>query len=253
VKSAVITLRVLVLLCLMMPLFQKTVFSSDIPQPQEEFEQQEMMTRPVSSVQKKRPAKTDPDTITYTVKKGDTLFRIARQHGVSSSDIMTANGISDETRFFAGMKIRIPSGKGTKECFAPADDARKENPVQKNDGFQWPVSPVMSVGRDGDKGVKPIGVIIKSRHGADVKSASSGVVEKIGRMRGFGNFVVLRHPGGYVTVYSGLENITVREGFRIKKGFTLGEIEDSSGELHFMIHKSGKPEDPLKLLPEKKV
>jgi murein DD-endopeptidase MepM/ murein hydrolase activator NlpD len=211
-----------------------------------------MMSRPVMSAPKKRSPKPETDAITYTVKKGDTLFRIARQHGVASSDIMTLNNISDQSRFFAGMKIRIPAGKTAKECFAPSDEPKKENSNQKNDGFQWPVSPVMGVGRDGDKGVKPIGVIIKSRHGADVRSASSGVVEKVGRMRGFGNFVVLRHPSGYVSVYSGLGNITVKEGFKIKKGFTLGEIEDSSGELHFMIHKGGKPEDPLKLLPGKK-
>jgi murein DD-endopeptidase MepM/ murein hydrolase activator NlpD len=252
-KSAVVTLRALALLCLMAFIFQGTGFSAEIPQPQEDFEQQEMMAQPVSSVQKKRPVKADPDTIVYTVRKGDTLFHIARQNGVSPSDIMTANGISSETRFLAGMKIKIPCSKGTKGCFAPADEPKKNDSVQKCDGFQWPVSPVMGVGRDGDKGVKPIGVIIKSRHGADVKSASSGTVEKIGRMRGFGNFIVLRHPGGYVSVYSGLGNITVKEGFKIKKGFTLGEIEDATGELHFMIHKGGKPEDPLKLLPEKKL
>jgi murein DD-endopeptidase MepM/ murein hydrolase activator NlpD len=246
-------LRALASLCLMAPLCLETGFASDIPQPQEEFELQEMMAGPVTGVQKKRPAKVDQDTITYTVKKGDTIFRIARSHGVSSADIMTANNISAESRFFAGMKIKIPDSKGVKECFAPAEEPKKENSVQRYDGFQWPVSPVMGVGRDGEKGVKPIGVIIKSRHGADVKSSSSGIVEKIGRMRGFGNFVVLRHPGGYVSVYSGIGSITVKEGFRIKKGFSLGEIEDSSGELHFMIHRGGKPEDPLKLLPYKKI
>ena len=44
----------------------------------------------------------------YTVKKGDTLYGIARQYpGVSAADIMKFNGISSDIR--PGMKLKIPA------------------------------------------------------------------------------------------------------------------------------------------------
>ncbi len=42
----------------------------------------------------------------YTVRKGDTLFSIAKKHGVSTNEIMKANGIGENIR--VGMKLKIP-------------------------------------------------------------------------------------------------------------------------------------------------
>jgi len=44
-----------------------------------------------------------------TVKPGDTLSRIARQHGVSAASIRTANNMKT-TRVNVGQKLKIPSG-----------------------------------------------------------------------------------------------------------------------------------------------
>ena len=53
--------------------------------------------------------KTTPKTVIYTVKSGDTLFKIAQQYtGVSADDIKKANGLkSDSIR--AGQKLTIPT------------------------------------------------------------------------------------------------------------------------------------------------
>lgn len=44
----------------------------------------------------------------YVIKSGDTLTRIAKTHGVTVSDIMTANNLSDADRIISGMVIKIP-------------------------------------------------------------------------------------------------------------------------------------------------
>ena len=44
----------------------------------------------------------------YVVKSGDTLTRIAKTHGVTVSDIMTANNLSDADRIISGKVIKIP-------------------------------------------------------------------------------------------------------------------------------------------------
>ncbi|HEY1405371.1 MAG TPA: M23 family metallopeptidase, partial [Spirochaetota bacterium] len=105
--------------------------------------------------------------------------------------------------------------------------------------------------RDGEEGVRSIGVIITTE-GNTVRSTASGIVEKVGRMRGFGNFIVVRHAGGLVSVYSGLDSIRVREGDPVARGCELGSFDKARSDLHFMFHRSGKPEDPLKILPSEK-
>ncbi|MBP3499684.1 MAG: LysM peptidoglycan-binding domain-containing protein [Akkermansia sp.] len=59
-----------------------------------------------------RPAAPAPTSQggTYTVQAGDTLYRIARQHGVNPAALMQANGLTPETanKIRVGTKLRIP-------------------------------------------------------------------------------------------------------------------------------------------------
>ncbi len=45
---------------------------------------------------------------TYTIQRGDTLFRIAQRYNVSMADLMAANNISNPSRIFAGTVLIIP-------------------------------------------------------------------------------------------------------------------------------------------------
>jgi murein DD-endopeptidase MepM/ murein hydrolase activator NlpD len=202
-----------------------------------------------ADIHAKKAHKDSEPSVYYFVKKGDTLTRIARDHGVSVASLKNTNNIPSGD-IFTGMKLRIPSSESA-PCSSNVSYDNDDSAPVKN-GFDWPVKPVLSVSTDGDKGVKPIGIIIRSKNGNKVSSSESGSVEKIGRMRGYGNFVVIKHTGGIVSVYSGLDAISVKEGTVIKKGCPIGRLETGTSELHFMIHRGGKPEDPLKLLPSRK-
>ncbi len=49
-----------------------------------------------------------PSVTSYTVLGGDTLFAIARAHGISVRDLMDANNISDPRTLSPGQTLRIP-------------------------------------------------------------------------------------------------------------------------------------------------
>jgi cell wall-associated NlpC family hydrolase len=51
----------------------------------------------------------------HTVKKGDTLWSIARKAGVSVDDIKRANGVSENKPLQLGMKLNIPSKNESKK------------------------------------------------------------------------------------------------------------------------------------------
>lgn len=50
-----------------------------------------------------------PQTLEYRVQKGDSLWRIAREHGISVDELKSVNGISDN-RIVAGQLIDVPLG-----------------------------------------------------------------------------------------------------------------------------------------------
>lgn len=63
-------------------------------------------SKPQASPAKAPAASTEGGTI-YKVKKGDTLYKISKQFGVSASSIMKFNGIGESIR--EGQTIKIPS------------------------------------------------------------------------------------------------------------------------------------------------
>ena len=50
----------------------------------------------------------DYSLILYLVKKGDTLWQIAKRYGSTVDDIVRTNGIEDENRITPGQKLFIP-------------------------------------------------------------------------------------------------------------------------------------------------
>ena len=47
---------------------------------------------------------------TYTVRRGDTLFSIARRHGTTVNAIVRANGLVNANHIYAGQRLVIPGG-----------------------------------------------------------------------------------------------------------------------------------------------
>ena len=56
----------------------------------------------------KRAAKPDAKGRKYEVKRGDSLWKIARKHGVDVQDLMKRNGFSGSVELKPGQTIVIP-------------------------------------------------------------------------------------------------------------------------------------------------
>jgi LysM repeat protein len=58
------------------------------------------------------PAAGAAGGVWYTVRWGDTLYRIARQHGVTVNAIVQANGLANPNYIRSGQRLLIPTGSG---------------------------------------------------------------------------------------------------------------------------------------------
>jgi murein DD-endopeptidase MepM/ murein hydrolase activator NlpD len=102
-------------------------------------------------------------------------------------------------------------------------------------------------------GVMHDGIDIAAPAGTPVRAADDGVVLYSGRLRGYGNVVILQHSGGYVTVYGHNERNLVREGDRVARGQDIAELgatgRASGPNLHFEIRYENQAQNPLAYLP----
>jgi murein DD-endopeptidase MepM/ murein hydrolase activator NlpD len=85
---------------------------------------------------------------------------------------------------------------------------------------------------------------------AAVGAAAPGIVGYVGHeLRGYGNVVLVVHPGGWVTLYGHNERVVVSAGERVQQGQTialLGSTGRSMGpHVHFELIYQGRNCDPL--------
>jgi len=125
--------------------------------------------------------------------------------------------------------------------------------VSRKGKLPWPVSAGTVVAHFGNH-VHPVlktitqntGIDISIKSGAPVKSVADGEVAMIHWLPSYGNLVILRHPGGYHTVYAHLSDISVTEGQKVKDGAVIAKSGDSvSGSvLHFEVWKEKDKQNP---------
>lgn len=96
------------------------------------------------------------------------------------------------------------------------------------------------------------GVDLAAQEGTPVRAVADGVVVAAGRDRVFGNFILLRHGGGYESYYGHLQDHNVDRGDTVRIGATIGWVgstgRSSAPHLHLEIRQNGKPVDPAAVL-----
>ncbi|MGY2487905.1 peptidoglycan DD-metalloendopeptidase family protein [Cupriavidus sp. CP313] len=223
----------------------------------------------------------------YRVKRGDTLYRIALEHGQSYRDVATWNNLTNVNQIEVGQLLRIvppgadvntapgvatmPVAPGTVQA-QPIDQARPAaTPVPPAaaasapaatptapaaapvaDGsmkLAWPATG-QTVGKFDDKGNK--GIDIAGRKGDAVLAADDGRVIHVGPLRGYGNLVIIKHNETFLTAYGHNDKVLVAEQSAVRKGQKIAEMGNSDTDrvkLHFEVRKNGKPVDPMRYLP----
>jgi len=96
-----------------------------------------------------------------------------------------------------------------------------------------------------------IGINIETNKNAPVYSVLDGDVSIVSYLRGYGNYVVIRHGEGYFTVYANIKNIIVRQGDYINSNNQIANVSESNNPdisnshyLHFEIWKNESKLNP---------
>ncbi len=140
---------------------------------------------------------------------------------------------------------------------------------RENVTFDWPVEPTLGISAHFDDaayrarfGFAHKAIDIPVLQGSVVRSIADGVVENI-TDQGFGfNSIVIRHRGGYASMYGHVSAFLVEEGDDVSIGDAIalsGGTPGTAGagrmttgaHLHLELFKGGEHVDPLPLLPER--
>ncbi len=101
------------------------------------------------------------------------------------------------------------------------------------------------------------GIDLLAEIGSPVLAARSGkVISTREKNSGMGNYIIIRHHNGIITIYGHLSKIHVRKNQFVRQGDIIGKVgktgnanyRDIHAHLHFEVRKNGVPQDPLEYL-----
>ncbi|MGZ8528214.1 MAG: M23 family metallopeptidase, partial [Candidatus Limnocylindrales bacterium] len=186
------------------------------------------------------------DGTVHVVKAGETLAKIADVANVSAADIVSFNGLTDET-VVVGQTLMLPGAHGKpiptpKVAPRPAysGGGGRSSSVPKSYGggqFAWPL-PGGSISQYFHYGHPALD--IQAPYGSRVISAASGTVIFAGwKSNGGGYQVWIAHGSGLYTTYNHLSAITVGSGEHVSRGEQVGRVGQSGWatgpHLHFEV------------------
>ncbi|MBN2398662.1 MAG: M23 family metallopeptidase [Deltaproteobacteria bacterium] len=222
----------------------------------------------------------------HIVKRGETLWRIARAYNTDPDAIARANNLPDTT-IEAGSALFIPNATkpvditpgtapegettGTKSTHTvqeetlepartaqPLDSATTEPPISQQISrprFTWPVEGTVSSKFGTYQGMRHNGIKIDAAEGTPVLAAADGTITYAAPMKYFGETIIIKHNDTYSTVYSQLKERVVRTGATVKQGDQIGLLgkgEDGNPHLYFEVRRKNRAKNPLYYLPQKK-
>jgi murein DD-endopeptidase MepM/ murein hydrolase activator NlpD len=231
------------------------------------------------------------DGITHEVTRGETVWDVAHAFQVGVAEIMAANSMSEDdvTRLREGARLFIPGveedrehrprrkttgrqvqaanvarqlGLGTTLAagqllhgrVTPAWILAAGKSKSLPGTLRWPVAQGWFVrGYGSGEGGYHLAMDIAGNIGWNVRAAAAGIVGYSGDgIPGFGNLVLLIHPGGWVTLYAHNSVTYVSAGERVPAGAVIAEV-GSTGisrgpHVHFELIYKGKNCDPAPLM-----
>jgi len=215
----------------------------------------------------------------HVVRRGETFYGIARRYGANPYALARANGLPPPYDIRAGQTLllsgiegqaaeRTPEKTGEKtagrktaaapvikrSAGRPPPAAIPRPPAASGKGFVWPVrGRVISGFGAKAKGLRNDGINIAAARGTPVIAAENGVVAYAGNeLRGFGNLLLIKHAGGWVSAYAHNDTVLVKRGQRVGKGQAVATVGSTGGvkspQLHFEIRRGRTAKDPRKYL-----
>lgn len=204
--------------------------------------------------------------VTHVVRRGETVYRIARAYGVAPDDLLEVNGIADPRQVAVGTELFVPGAgrvvdldeAGGPAAPAPAPGATsitsREPAAPRADArLAWPLQGVL-YGRYGVRsGRRHDGIDLAAPEGTIIGAADAGTVIFAGEQAGYGSIMILRHAGGLVTLYAHCSELLVGEGRAVRRGEPIAKVgqtgRTSGPHLHFEVREGTRPRNPLLFLP----
>jgi murein DD-endopeptidase MepM/ murein hydrolase activator NlpD len=234
-----------------------------------------------------------PATDVHVVARGDTVYGIADRYGIEPGALVRTNRLEPPYRLETGQRLRLPGG-ATQVARAPAPStpgqaAKSEAspapsvpaqtqtadppaaqptppaeprragppPERSGSGFLWPVrGRVLSRFGSIGKGLKNDGINIAADKGAPVQAIENGVVAYAGNeLRGFGNLLLVKHDGGWISAYAHNDELLVRTGERVRRGQVISRVGSTGSvdhpQLHFELRRGNRAVDPERYLGDR--
>jgi len=210
--------------------------------------------------------------VVHVVRRGETVYRIARTYGMDAGDLMETNGIVDPTAIEVGAELFVPGASRVLEVPPAGASPEAAPPPAPSPGvppppapdraparaggdavaLSWPVQGVL-YGRFGTRqGERHDGIDIAAPEGTTVTAAADGTVLFAGEQSGYGAIVILRHPGGLVTLYAHASEVLVRDGQAVRRGQPIARVgqtgKTTGPHLHFEVREGTRPRNPLLFL-----
>jgi murein DD-endopeptidase MepM/ murein hydrolase activator NlpD len=188
------------------------------------------------------------DGLLHTVGRGEALSSIAARYGSTVNALLDANDLSSST-VSVGQVLFVPDARMSRTDLQRVLGELFTYPAQGRftSGFGMRNDPFTGIRRFHN------GIDLAALTGTPVRAARAGRVVHVEHQPGnYGRFVIIRHDGGYQTLYAHLDSYTVRVGQNVNQGQqigTLGNTGRSTGpHLHFSIIHNGSFVDPLRYL-----
>jgi murein DD-endopeptidase MepM/ murein hydrolase activator NlpD len=174
----------------------------------------------------------------------------ARQNAMSSSATSPSGGAPSHTaQGQTGQNLAPGAGALTQ---IPDAVVQAGEPTAST--FRWPVNGrIISTYGEKPTGMRNEGINIAVPEGTSVRAAGSGIVAYAGNeLKGYGNLVLIRHDGGWVTAYAHNKDLLVKRGDQVNRGDVIANAGQTgsvkSPQLHFEVRKGATAVDPMKHL-----
>jgi murein DD-endopeptidase MepM/ murein hydrolase activator NlpD len=177
-----------------------------------------------------------PSRYCYIVKKGDSLWAIAKKQGVSVNEILKANSFSSTPQLKIGQSLIIPQYLENRNKLA----------------FAWPLKgEIVNFFGETTGYIANKGLNIKASSAQTVTAAEDGKIIYSNQIKGWGKTIIIQHGGNFYTVYANLDEIFNPERESVKKGQPIGKLlpnNSGSSILHFEIRHGYIADNPMRYL-----
>ncbi|MBC7491227.1 MAG: peptidoglycan DD-metalloendopeptidase family protein [Novosphingobium sp.] len=197
--------------------------------------------------------------------------RLASQQAQSNAVRETdrALALAEQTRDLGGLMAQLDSENALRDALAalPGPVMRPANPQARtgiaveqadptptmaaNTGLDWilPVAGRLGSGfaSRSDSGASR-GIMLLPQPGALVIAPAAGRVAFAAPYRGYGQIMIIEHPGGWATLITGLARIDKSVGDALLQGAPIGLAASSRAAISVELRKDGVPVNPLGLL-----